>query len=230
MDDSEVVISPDRTEDALKAHAAGLISNKRAREDLGYDEADEPTEDEHEEFLAIKLRQPLLLPDEAGLAPPARGPVPTNGNRPAEEGPPDPGARLTSRQESRTAAILGGAALALRQCRAKAGARLRSHQHSCEECKRKTDGLPHSLVASTLGKQQIQDFGADPAKLVQGGAEEYRGLLIDWGIEPAQADYLCQRVEIFAAKTLCDSQQPELPPGFMAQVAQAEEVSDAVTA
>jgi hypothetical protein len=227
-DDSEVVISPDRTEDADKALDRMAISFKGYRELKAIPESMAPSEEEKEFLASIKMRQPIEL-DGDQMVMPQRGPVAQSGNGGSpEEGPRDPGTRLTSRQESRTASILGGAALALRQCRAKAGARLRSHQHSCEECKEKTDGLAHSLVASTLGVEQVHSFGVDPLKLVQGGTEEFRGLLVEQGIQPTQADALCQRLEIYAAKTLFDSQQPELPPGFMAQVAQAEEVSDAV--
>jgi hypothetical protein len=227
-DDSQVVISPDRTDDADKALDRIAIGFPGYREMKGIPDSYAPTEEEREFLASLKLRQPIDL--EGGeLVIPQRGPVAqSNGNAP-EEGPPEPQAgRAGSRQEASTAAILGAAQLALRQCRSRAGARLRSHQHECQECKDKAHGAPNALVAAILGAEQVQAFGLDPLHLVSGGSTDFRGVLQDWGMEEIQAQVLCQRLEHYAAQTLFSEQQPELPPGFMAQVAQAEEVSHAV--
>lgn len=163
FDDSQVVISPDRTEDALKAHNDGLISGESARTALGWGEKDKMDGDERDEWLAIKLRDPALIDGEAdSMAPPERGPMPsTNGNGNAADGPPEPGVNTgVSRQESRTASarVLGAAELALHRCRELAGVRVR---HKCPDC---ADGQPLSVVASALGA----DAG-DPVALVRGG-------------------------------------------------------------
>jgi hypothetical protein len=223
FDDSQVVISPDRTEDALKANAQGLISGKAAREALGWRDTDAMDEDEHDEWLAIKLRDPALLEgDETGMAPPERGPTPEmNGDRNAADGPPEPGANTgVSRQESRTASarILGAAELALHRCRELAGVRVR---HKCPDC---ADGQPLSLVASALGESAV----GDPVHLVKGGTDGMRDLLTEQGMDADHAGALCKQLEVFAARTLFQTRCPELPSGFVAAVDKALEVSHAV--
>ena len=220
FDDSQVVISPDRTEDALKAHNQGLINGKAAREALGWRDSDAMTGEEKEEWFALKLREPALLGDE--FMPPQRGPMPNgNGSRPAEDGPPEPGVNTgVSRQESRTASarVLGAAELALHRCRALAGVRVR---HKCPDC---ADGHPLSLVASVLGDQLTDD----PVKLVRGGTDGFRELLVEQGMDTGQAGALCQQLEVYAARTLWSPRCPDLPPGFVAAVNKAQEVSHAL--
>lgn len=219
FDDSQVVISPDRTEDALKAQAQGIINGKAARTALGWKESDKLDGEEKEEFFALKLREPLLLDGEMAL--PARGPLPSTNGRNPEDGPPEPSAnRGVSRQESRTASarIHGAAELALLRCRELAGIRIR---HKCKDC---AEGHPDAVVASVLGRTAAPE----PMKLVAGGADGFRSYLCASGIEKTQAASLAQVLEVFAAKTLFDPQQPDLPSGFMAQVEKAREVSSAV--
>lgn len=217
FDDSQVVISPDRTEDALKAHNDGLINGKAARTALGWTEKDQMTGDEKAEWFALKLRQvPETLADE--FMPPERGPMPsTNGNGNAADGPPEPGVNTgVSRQESRTAsAALGAAELCLHRCRELAGVRVR---HRCPDC---ADGQPLSVVASALGPDQAPD----PEKLVSGGADGFREYLIERGIELNHAGALARQLEVFAARTLYEPRCPELPSGFVAAVNKAQEVS-----
>ena len=220
FDDSQVVISPDRTEDALKAHKDGLISGKASREALGWKETDAMEGEEREEWLAIQLRTPEALGGD--FAPPARGPMPqTNGNGNAADGPPEPGVNTgVSRQESRTASarVLGAAELALHRCRELAGVRLR---YKCPEC---GDGQPLSMVAAALGEKEAPN----PVKLVQGGTDGFRDLLTEQGMDGSQAGALCQQLEVFAARTLYQARCPELPSGFVAAVNKAQEVSGAL--
>jgi hypothetical protein len=220
FDDSQVVISPDRTEDALKAHNDGLISGKAARLALGWNEKDQLKGDERDEWLALKLRDPSIMGDE--FMPPERGPMP-NGNGPHDprEGPPVPGTNSgVSRQESRTASarVLGAAELALHRCRELAGVRVR---HKCPDC---ADGQPLSLVASALGEKEA----GDPVKLVSGGTDGFQEFLTGQGIEAVQAAAVCRQLEVFAARTLFEPRCPELPSGFVAAVEKAQEVSYAM--
>jgi hypothetical protein len=214
FDDSQVVIPPDRTEDALKAHAAGIINEEAAREALGWNDDAKMVGDELDQFLAIKLRQPELLDGAEGLQLPRRGPVAEmNGNSP-EDGPPNPnGGREVSRQEARTASILGAASLSLMRCRELAGVRIR---HKCPDC---AEGHPLTLVASVMGSVE------DPLKLVRGGTDSFRSWLQEQDFDPSQAASLCQQLEILAARTLSEPRCPDLPSGFVAAVLKAEEVS-----
>jgi hypothetical protein len=220
IDDSQVVISPDRTEDADKALDRIAIGFPGYREMKGIREDMAPTEQEKEFLATLKIRQPVEISGQE-LIIAQRGPQPgANGNAPAEEGPPSPGTRDVSRPEARTASarILGAAELALNRCRELAGVRIR---HKCKDC---AEGEPDSLVAATLGAEQVKD----PMKLVHGGTDGFRSLLREWSFEETQAASLCQSLEVYAARTLCEPRQPELPSGFMAQVEKAREISDAV--
>jgi hypothetical protein len=216
FDDSQVVISPDRTEDALKAHKDGLISGKAAREALGWKESDEMEGDEKEEWLAIQLRTPEALGGD--FAPPARGPMPqNNGNGNAADGPPSPGVNTgVSRQESRTASalVLGAAQLALHRCRELAGVRVR---HKCPDC---ADGQPLSVVASAIGAES-----GNPVELVRGGTDGFREFLTEQGMDTDNAGALCRQLEVYAARTLYEPRCPDLPSGFVAAVNKAQEVS-----
>jgi hypothetical protein len=220
VDDSQVVISPDRTEDADKALDRIAISFAGYRELKGIREDMAPSDEEREFLASLKIRQPVEI-ENGDLIIPQRGPVAAQNGSSPEEGPATPsGPREVSRQEARTASarILGAAELALMRCRELAGIRIR---HKCKSC---AEGSPDSLVASVLGQAEVQD----PMKLVNGGADGLRSLLSEWGFEDTQAGALCQMVEVFAARTLFESKQPDLPSGFMAQVEKAKEVSDAL--
>lgn len=222
QDDSQVVISPDRTEEAFQAVGDIIISRKAAREILGFTEDMAPDEAEEEFLASLKLRQTVEV-DNGQLKMPQSGPIAAqNGNADASEGPSEPtGSRVVSRQEARTASaeIQGEAKAALHRCRELAGIRLR---RKCKEC----GGEAHdSLVASVLGPTGVED----PMKLVLGGTDGFHFMLKERGIEDAQAKSLCQMLELYAARTLFEVKQPDLPSGFMAQVERAEEVSRALS-
>ena len=221
MDDSQVVISPDRTEDADKAYDRGMLGDPGYRELKGIPESMKPSEEEKELWTAIKMREPALLPGEDGIAIQQRGPEPsTNGGSPAEDGPPEPGTRTGSRQESRTASahILGAADLALMRCRELAGMRIR---HKDKDA---APGVPASLVASVVGAERV----TDPLKFVRGGTDAFQLLLEERGFGNVLAESLCQTLEVYAARTVFEPRQPDLPAGFVAQVERAREVSDAM--
>lgn len=218
FDDSQVVIPPDRTEDADKALDRIAIGFEGYRELKGIPESMAPSEEEREFLASLKLRQPIEL-EGGDLVIPQRGPVAqSNGTNP-EDGPPTPnGGRDVSRQEARTASVHGAVQLSLMRCRELAGMRIR---HKCPDC---AEGQPNPVVASVVGAQAV----ADPLKLVQGGTDGLRALLSEWGWEEAQSTSLCQQVEVFAARTLFDPRCPELPAGLVAAIARAEEVTSAI--
>lgn len=220
FDDSQVVIAPDRTEDADKALDRAAIGFSAYRELKGIPESMAPTEEEQELLISMKLRTPIELEGQEMVIA-QRGPVAqSNGSRP-EDGPPQPsGGREGSRQEARTASarIHGAAQLALMRCRELAGVRIR---HKCSEC---AEGEPDSLVAAAMGAAHV----TDPMKLVTGGTDNLRALLVERGWEDAQASALCQQLEVYAARTLFHKACPDLPSGFVAAIERGLEVSDAV--
>ncbi|HSE45790.1 MAG TPA: hypothetical protein VLA89_10745 [Gemmatimonadales bacterium] len=221
FDDSQVVIAPDRTEDADKALDRAAIGFAAYRELKGIPESMAPSEEEQELLISMKLRQPIELEGQ-DMVIAQRGPVAQSNGRVPEDGPPSPnGGREVSRQEARTASarIHGAAQLALMRCRELAGVRIR---HKCSEC---AEGAPPSLVAAALGPEQV----ADPLKLVQGGSDGLRSLLLEWGWDDAQSTALCQQLEVYAARTLFQSACPDLPSGFVAAIERAREASDAIS-
>jgi hypothetical protein len=229
FDDSQVVISPDRTEDALKANAAGLLSGEATRVALGWTEKDRMQGEEKDEWLAIKLRDPQIIGEpatarvtETGPVPnPARGPMPaTNNGRNPADGPPPPGTNSgVSRRESVSASLVSGAAsMALHRCRELAGVRI---QLKCKEC---GNGSEKSLVAAAVGPEVAKD----PSALVRDGAEGFRGLLVGWGVAAEQALALQRMLEVYAARTLFENSLPDLPAGFVAAIEKVKEVSDAL--
>lgn len=235
-DDSQVVVSPDQTAVADQAMDRMAISFKGYRQLKGIPEDMAPSQDEQKLVAGVKMRDPVA----AGLedaAPPVRGPQPTPGEatHPGDMPPQPTDGRVVSRQEARTASIIGAAHLALRQCRAKAGARLRGKiarppEHGpgpCPECVERITDVPNSLVASSLGMDVLEAMAQnDPLALVKGGTDDFKGILGEWGIGAADREVLSERIESFAAATLFDMNTPDLPTGFAAHVEHALEVSE----
>ena len=228
-DDADVVISPDRSDDADRAFDRMALSWDGYRKLKGIPDALAPDEEEKKILLALRLRAPELLA-EIGIVPGERGPIRSSDNgRPAEEGPEDPGPSGVTRRERQMASekILGAAELAIIRCREIAGARVRTRQKSNPEFLAIADGQPNAAVVALLGQQGLQQLEApDPLQLVQGGTESFCSLLIEWGLSEGQSQSLSEMLLVFAAKTLFDRIPPPLPSGFIAQVARAQEVSD----
>ena len=225
-DDSQVVISPDRTEDADKAYDRGQINDPGYLTMKGINADFAATEVDKRINLAIKLRNPALLKGtpyemdpEDMVAPNITGPQPSSNGSNPENGPPAPtGGREGSRQENRTASILGASSVALMRCRELAGVRIR---HKCPDC---AEGKNLPLVASVVGAAEA----GDPLTLVRGGTDALRSWLEEQEFDAQQAGSLCQQLEVFAARTLFESRCPELPSGFVAAVEKAREVSHAL--
>lgn len=221
FDDSQVVVAPDRTEDADKALDRAAISWEAYLELKGFPKSYAPSPEEQAVLIAMRQRQPIVLEGNQ-LMVGERGPVaaPSNGNSP-EDGPPAPtGGREGSRQEARTASarILGAAEDALMRCRDLAGRRI---QQRCEEC---GEGEPLSVVASAIGPSA----DLNPVELVKGGADHFSRWLVEQGIDAKQADSLQQQLEVYAARTLFQPRCPGLPSGFVAAIEKAREVSHAL--
>jgi hypothetical protein len=240
-DDSQVVVSPDQTAIADEAMDRAAISFSGYRKLKGIPESMAPDEEEKKFVFGIKTRDPVV----AGLekeAPPVAGPqaapgVSQNGKSLAPA--PPTGGRVVSRQEARVASIVGAAHMAIRQCRSKAGARLRTkitkppgHEASpCDECGDQIADVDNSLVASAIGLDGLTALSMrDPLNLVRGGTDDFRGILSEWGIDQANAGVLCERIEAHAAQTLFDPNTPDVPVGFASHVEHALEVADRVHA
>jgi hypothetical protein len=213
-DESQVVVKPDRSDDADKAHDRGAIGDPGYRVMKNIPESYAQTDEERERWLAIKLRNPQLLP---GVD---IEPVP-------EEGPPPPGPEGDSGRRTRVTASagreLGAAEMALLRCRELAGIRIRQKEKLCPDCLTPANGKPNALVASLVGEHSLAQMHVDPTTLVRGGADSLKTLLADWGYPPTQASALGEMIEVYAARTLFNGRQPELPAAFRAHLEQVRE-------
>lgn len=235
-DDADVVVSPDRSEDADMAFdRVGGIGEAGYRKLKGIPESMAPTEDERQLQIALKMRAPALLPEKYlpnGEIPEAvQQPGPPAGpqdERNPEDGPPAPGPNGVSRPEARTASarVAGAAEMAIIRCRELAGARIRTRQQANPEFQQLADGHPNSVVAALIGPEALAKMNVpEPMKLVSGGTEGFCSFLIEEGFSEGQAQALSEMVLVYAAKTLFDKERLPIPSGFVAQVEKAQDVS-----
>lgn len=237
FDDSNVVIPPDRTDDADKAYDRGTVGRKGHRQMKGISESLKANDEEERINLAIKLRETALLkgtrfeieePEPADMPP---GPKPSEDAKPeAEEGPPAPGPAGTSRQESRNAIVRGAAELALMRCREVAGSRIRQQIRTRSRAAPELtliDGMSNAHVASTIGQDRLTTLGlSEPLQLVKSGTDSFCSLLQSWGFTEPQSEVLSEMLLMFAAKTLFEERLPNLPAGFLAQVERLRDVTE----
>jgi hypothetical protein len=230
-DATEVVSHPDRSKDAMEVHDRGGLSNEKLREVTGFTDLDAPSDEEHQEWLAIKLRDKTFITGQEGpTGQIVQGPqpIPSAPGAPAAEqpaaeaatqtkGPPEEALENEDSQITAAATIMGAAGLALERCRELAGARLVSLARKptgCKECAESVRDLPNGLVASAFGSEQISALSASPAALVAGGADSFQLFAVRAGVSKPNARKLALLVEEHAAKTLLEETSPGLPRGF----------------
>lgn len=234
-DDSNVVVPPDRTDDADKADDRGKVNDAGYRKMKGIPESDKPSDEEMRIHLAVKLRDTRLLkgtrfeveePEPLDMPP---GPQPDTDAQPdAEEGPPAPGPAGTSREESRAAIVRGAAELTLYRCREMAGNRVRQKLRTISRNAPELaviDGHSNCDVAAALGHECLTRIGLSPLKLVEKGGDGFKALLRSWGFDTSQAQVLAEMIVVYAAKTLYEPTLPALPSGFLAQVERMRELA-----
>ncbi len=229
-DEARVVVKPDRSDDADDAAKYGVVSRQGYRQMKNIPEDWAPSDDDEEWWLKIQGKLNQGKPG-APAVPSMNG----NGQDPAVNGPPEPGPEgdsgrrtrvVTSSAESYEA--MGAAMMALARCRELAGIRLWQKQRNCPECFERADGAPHALVASLVGPDVVGKLGWEPLRLVRGGTDTFRDMMIYWDYTPKQAEAICEMIESFAARTLYDERLPQLPTGFATHLDRAKESERAV--
>jgi hypothetical protein len=235
-DESKVVLPPDQSADADAAHDRGAISDVGYRALKNIPEIYAPSTEEHDEWLAIKLKDPAIagLESSAPVAPAA----------PAQtETPPPPGAEGDSGRKTRVVQAanelsleMGAAEMALARCRELAGIRIKQKGNRpygkgaipdyVAEILGTINGQTNSDIASFLGPDKLERLEVHPVQLVKGGAQTLATLLGEWGYGYAQSIALSELVESYAARTLFKTGHPTLPSGFAAQFEKAKEASD----
>jgi len=220
FDESAVTVKPDRSDHADKALDRIAIGYEGYREMKNIPESYAPTEEEIE--FMVSLKKPAAVPaqedeedvaDENDQPPPEPGPEGDSGRR----------TRVTASAEME----MGAAAMALARCRELAGIRIRQKEKVCPECLANANGQPNALVASLVGAENLSRLQLEPVRLVNGGADTLRDMLqTQWKYAPTQAAAICEMVEVYAARTLFEQQQPPLPAGFSVYLERAKEASD----
>lgn len=218
-DEAAIVVPADQSADADAAHDRGEISGTGYRKLKNIPEEYKQSEEEHDEWLAIKLKNEGILgvPNDA-----TREPDPS-------EGPPPPGAEGDSGRRTRvvSAALeMGAAEMALARCRELAGIRIKQKEKSCPECLEGVNGQQNSNIAAFIGADTLERLSLTPPQLVRGGADTLQALLGEWGYATVQAKAISEMVESYAARTIFKSGHPTLPSGFAAQFERAKEASN----
>lgn len=229
-DESAVVVPADQSADADAAHDRGEISGEGYRKLKNIPEDYKPSKEEHDEWLAIKLKNEGILGIEGDAQ---REPDPS-------EGPPPPGKEGDSGRDTRvvatsTALEMGAAEMALARCRELAGIRIKQKEKAPKNGKtppefleilREVNGQPPSNIACSLGPEKLEILSVHPTALVKGGADTLRTLLQEWGYGMVQSAAISEMVESYAARTIFRTGHPTLPSGFAAQFVRAKEASD----
>lgn len=216
-DPSKVLTSSDQSADADAAYDRGQISGVGYRAMKNIPKDYEPSEEEHDEWLAIKMRDHALL----GQTGPAEMP------QDASSGPPPAGREGDSGRRTRVTAAaieMGAAEMALARCRELAGIRIRQKHRSLPPSVM-LDGHPNSGLPALVGAEVLQQISLSPAQLVTGGSDTFLSLLCEWGYGKIQAAAICEMVESYAARTLFRAGHPQIPTGFAAQFERAKEAS-----
>lgn len=236
-DAAQIVVKADRSDDANNAAKYGVISRDGYREMVNIPEEWAPNKDDEDWWLKIQGRMQQQQRAQISGTPMEDHLPSRNGDTqdPSANGPPSPGPEgdsgrrtrvVTSSAESYEA--MGAAMMALARCRELAGIRLWQKQRNCPTCFEKADGIPHALVASVIGPGVVEQLGWEPMRLVRGGTDTFRDMLVYWDYTEKQADALCEMIEAFAARTLYNERLPQLPVGFATHLERAKEADGAV--
>lgn len=225
-DAAAVISQPDKAKDAKELHDRGALSNQALREAANFTDDDAPDEQEHQEWLGIKLNDSNVAINGEPAAPvaPFGGPEPTDeetvdaGDTPAEapKAPPpaddEPPGQVSAALATR---LIGASDLAFHRTREVAGSRLRSYAKRNDEATLLIDGIPNSRVPATLGLAKTIELGAPGAReLVAGVRHLLEETLRIWGVEASVADALSTRIEQHASKTLFEDPPAGLPRSF----------------
>ena len=211
-DATEILVNVNRSEDADEAWDRGAIGYDAYRRAKNFNVGDAQTKKEHDEWLLVKGKNSQrerrrLTPDEPRE--PIVGEPPPAGSEPVRE----------RDGNAASARILGAAEMALIDCRKKAGARARTLKAKCPDCLTEVNGRPNSQVVALLGPEGLKRLGApDPRDLVSGGSDEFRDLLVAWGLHVREAASLAGMVESYAAHTLYDLNPTAIPSTLAAHV------------
>ncbi len=207
FDPSDVINHPDRSKDFRQAYEDGVIGAEAYRNAIGATDEDAQTQDEHDEWLLVKLRataQAVELQQNPQVA---------EGAATAQKIPPSESQAIADNAAGMNASaqlvwrVLGAAELQAERARERAGAKIVTAARKpsgCQECAERVQSTPNSMVASVLGAEQVADLKLTPASLTAGSCDPLRTVLPEWGVPVAVANRIAGLVEKHAAATLFD--------------------------
>lgn len=186
FDAAEVVEDPDRSAAAAEALDRFAISEDAYRRATNWKDEDAMDDAEFEKRVTIGRRPQGTTPSE-----------PRGGQEPS-------GASAER--------IVGMAECAVLACRAKAGAKLRSHAEKVPNLRARINGKPNDQVGALVGR----DLGIEADQLVAGGGTPFLKRMLEAGLEPNLAPTLVMLTEEHAARTLFDEDPGVLPAEIIA--------------
>lgn len=195
-DATELIVHPNKSENAKDAHDRLLISDEAARRDLGYTETDQPSDEERARRAPAAAGPPEVEAPAETVAPggPENGPPtpeqPTEVQASAAQ--PTLGERLALIEQSLLQRLLAAADAEMRQALSRAGSRLVASAR-----KRSTGEAVRQIVASTekrqiaarLGPELVAALGQSSEQLLDGAFDDLAGRWDDW-IAAAQHEAL----------------------------------------
>jgi hypothetical protein len=193
-DATDVINHPDRARDAKDLWDRGALSYETLRAVAGFSESDAPDEAEHDEWLAVKLGDPMMVSSDS---------VGQDNAADAVESAPETGSEGDVATE-----IVAAAELMVDRLRELAGSRLRTQVRGDSALSASIDGVPNNDVARVLDPS-----ARDSARLVAGGSMAFEAFCARRGVQQAVAEKLAGVVSAHAARTLT-SDDPGLPNGF----------------
>lgn len=209
-DAAKAVNHPDRFSDFRELYDRGAIGWRALREAGGANDNDKPTPEEHVEWLAIKLSDPLLVGGEPEAQPQglplAQDVMALNPGKPDE----DEAIEDSDTVNVNVASIMGAAEVAFLRCREIAGSRVRSKMRDSHA----TEVKPHDnhVLASALGLELLLEAGLpDASELVATGARSFPPVAVRYGLGLDQAEKIQGLIEGYAARTLYQENPGSLP-------------------
>lgn len=221
-DPAAAINHPDEIQTAMDALRNGAVGFGYYRDKIGATDDDAPSEDELAIIFAL---QKATLPGEepAEVAPQDGG---QGGD--VEEGIPSPNGdqpqEPVSASALQAAHVLGALDLTVHRGRELAGSRIRTKTQGCEPCQESIRETATSLVAATLGLEQVRaamNGHGQESSLVAGAADGFAVTVAKWGIPADIALELGRLAEQHALRTLYEPEPPPLPAGVQAVVLKA---------
>jgi hypothetical protein len=243
-DATKVINRPDRSKDAKDLYDRRAIGKAALREANGFDDEDEPTQEEWNEEVGIAVRDASLavygIPTVRGTGgiEPAPGQIEKGEGgdttvdksvAPAEapKGPPATGGNGAAPAEEQEASVvgsnayalapkvLGASQLALMRTRELAGSRLRNYAKRDVEATALIDGVRSRDVPHVLGRERARALGAPAERELVAGAEQvFAEAMRLWDVPEQTAARLSALMLDHAARYLYEEEPPPLPQTY----------------